>query len=250
MTAKEFKLWLDHFSASFPEVHEWLVKAGEATIAAWQRVLSQLELIDAKSAVDVLIDGKEPIPKAYERSEWPATVKRIAGRLFLQRSQAVERSMIPVADVKHSMREILACIRECVRQGMDKESTLLVIDKRFPIPDDMQPRVRCQTCGDSGWVDVWADQAVQMAIAGVNVKRYRGTMLCSCKSADRIQRHPDDLTGIPGAQPMRRFDPRKFCRWNDGDLGKLRDWIAERRRNHVKERPNYEPAFEQYQESF
>lgn len=246
MTTDEFGEWIDHFGACFPEVREWLAKAGEATVAAWQRVIEPLALIDAKAAIDVLIDGKESIPKAYERSEWPATIKRIASRLFLQRNPAPERTNLPITGPRHSMVEMLACIRECAKQGMDAEAALLVLEKRFPVADEDQPRVRCLTCDDSGWVDVWDSCSVQCVIAKVPVKRYRGTMLCNCPSADRYQRRPEDLANNPSAQIIPRYDPRKFCRWEGGDLSKLNAWVEERRMNRTKEMPNYEPGFEEF----
>jgi hypothetical protein len=76
MTPTEFREWYNHAIGSFPNLADWFAKApdGNATYAAWQKVLEHSTLHGAKAGIDAMLAGRIERPKAW--SDMPTAVRR------------------------------------------------------------------------------------------------------------------------------------------------------------------------------
>ena len=74
MNSVEFTRWMDYHKGAYPGLSAWL-KANTDQIDHWERMLSRIELHQAKSATDSLVEGDEQ-PKGY--GEHPRWIRRIA----------------------------------------------------------------------------------------------------------------------------------------------------------------------------
>lgn len=103
MKNDEFKRWFAHHVARFPGVSTWLRKfpqvgtdeevTQKSIMAAWRDALAPVELGDAVDASDMLFDGRESRPPAYEAH--PSTVRSLAFKLKDARTKKTSRP-VPV----------------------------------------------------------------------------------------------------------------------------------------------------------
>jgi hypothetical protein len=229
MIDSEFITFVDHFQACFPDVWNRLLTAGgENFVPTWRRSLGSIELSDAISALDMIVDGKESLPNPH--SLFPAVIRKVAGKLQARRLYRPPAPLEPARRGKHSMSAMLGAVLDCVKAGMSTAEALAQLNVQFPIDPEDQPRFRCMLCKDSGTVDVWHHTCVSAAIRGDDhIKRYRAIVVCTCEASLKIQAWPADLAGKPDSNLMPRYEHRHCCLWNHGDLEMLRAWATEYR---------------------
>lgn len=134
MTTSEFEKWIDLFAGAFPDVGEWLRKAGSATVEAWRGVLVGLEYQDTATAVHRILDGTEPFPSPW--SAFPSVIRRIAMKEGYQRrkqAELVNRKPEPAIRGTHNTGTMGLYILDCLKSGMSKDEALLMLNKKFPI---------------------------------------------------------------------------------------------------------------------
>lgn len=66
---------------AFPSVAQWFTKLGDqrdGMLKAWDRQLSAIPVQHVAAAVDLIIDGKEPLPANYEFDRLGYVIKKLA----------------------------------------------------------------------------------------------------------------------------------------------------------------------------
>jgi hypothetical protein len=228
MIESDWKTWLDYFTDSFPEVSKWMTDFGLGTVEAWRRVIGMLDLQDAKSAVDYLLDGKEEIPEAFNRSKFPSVIRRIGEKIARDRRPKEPPEPTPRPGSFHSLRAIADCMRKCVAEGMNPDAVLAEVNRRFPVDERNSRRVKCLDCMDYGWVEVWDTYSVQCAAAGGRIKTYRSLAICHCEAGLEKRTLANGSFEIP--PHMCVYEPGGFCKYNRGDVTKLLAWLEDRRK--------------------
>ena len=107
---------------AFPQVREWLAKVDDpkATYGIWCGVLAGVDLSDALSVVDSVIDGSSEPLEAYERERWPQFIRRGASAIRSKRLERdrVDHYHVTANETNTSSERFMAAMRESRRLGL------------------------------------------------------------------------------------------------------------------------------------
>ena len=80
MTEPEADQCIEFFFIAFPQTRKWLSdqQHPNKTYDIWNRVLRGCDLSDVDAVMNEMIDGKFPMPAAYERDQVPQIIRREA----------------------------------------------------------------------------------------------------------------------------------------------------------------------------
>ena len=231
MNSAEFKSIMAHFEARFPDVSKWLRSSTDpkATMEAWQQAWKGIDAECCKAAIDQIFTGQTPYPEPW--SKFPATIIMIARSIKYQTAKQRELREQPERQIpersRHSMSAMLGCVRDCVTAGMSTNEALETVNKKFPLADEDRHRYRCLDCEDTGHVRIFHNRtASALWHRAPVVRKYSAIVLCPCQAGDKrrsVSGAPIEVTYIA------IYDPEKFCRYGNGDMSILQEWIDRKR---------------------
>ncbi len=146
MTQQEFNEWLDHHTAVFPGVANFIERLLDAKtlLIAWRSAMSRIELRDAMEATARILDGTENPPGwrgedkpvgTYDSDieQTPAVICRIARRIARDRNAEERRRPAVVVKVElcgpgFSMAKTYRRFRHRLGEGMSMEDAKSMMD--------------------------------------------------------------------------------------------------------------------------
>jgi hypothetical protein len=231
MTLDDFRLWLADFRFRFPTTDAW-VRADHGADQLQQMIRSWFEVF-ATLPLEAAMEATKGI-QAGELEHWgrnsdliPATIRRHALSIaYKQRANSDDPELPPPPPRgANGLRfaEMFRYVSQALKDNVPKAIWLPEGLKRLgDVPTDRQPRYRCRTCMDTGYVIVWNRQAIGAFRNGTLPQfKSRRTMAtrCACRP-----RHRDEKSIV--------YDERQHCRTHDDgrtgrDIDTLEKFLAE-----------------------
>lgn len=231
MTTDEFNIWLADFTYRFPTTVNWIradnkpdrPEVWTGIMRSWRETLGDVQFDDALAATKGMQAGTlEDWGKNSDRI--PAMVRRHAHYRQLQRtpnSEADDPRLPPRSPNGLRFGEMYRYVLKAVEDGTPKEVWLIEGMKRLGnVTQDREPKYRCPTCRDTGFVIVWSRSATKAYRLGEldSFKSRRSCAVgCRCSKARKW---------------LELYDPVKHCQNSDDgrserDISSLEKHIAE-----------------------
>lgn len=259
MIAAEFDRWWADFTERWPDMGEWFADGRSADVQArilrnWSQALADVSLAEALAVNRGMYAGDlVGFTGRWDRDRVPAIVRQHA---ISARPAATtwtgpndDPHLDQGAERPPKLNGVLHRLIEMRDAGADDASCRAFLAQEFPPePRERQRRYVCITCFDSGRIEVWHHERVYLAAtkgieAGLQSLYRTSTAACACQAGQMFASRKI---------PLQRFDSQLHCLAAGGDVTSPRaialftDWLQARR--DVKRRPNYERAFEDFNE--
>lgn len=194
---------------TLPDLGRWFVKCGEdsqpAVTSAWRAAMQPVELSDAKAGVLAVVSGELVLGDAggyYDRQFFAADIRRYANEQRSRRLRELDKPepMRPRAVGAVAWLAMQKYVDQAIAAGVPKDEWVAEGVRLLGEPVGREPRFKCPTCLDTGFVTVW-NAAALLALSRGELAAYHGMRTAVAGCVCRIVRK-----WIP------TFDDALFCR--------------------------------------